>query len=1064
MAGEKHVHWFDLGRFGASLKVVPLSPLRGVALTCLVIEDAAGFGRHVLGREDAPEERPIGQRSWTKDAWWEQARALGFSERTETFDLPGDATRLGHRLYSERTSFTFAELKRLVPGLEQDDYRLMSLDAIVHRPVPAAEMTARWKNFSEQVLRHEAVGVWTPLANPFEKAYAEAQQITALREDRAKAVGMSPLLDDPTTRWFANELDKARYRENALVPFYVDPEAAAADGLALEDLRQVDLPYALPLWVERDGRVIALKDVRHIPELHRLNPSSYVGSVEHAGTGMVVGLLRHAREVEDVYRAEVAQWREWAEAEGPVDLGALKDSVRRAVVAEAELQRRFPAARFGLQGLLEADQKADAPLVIKDLEVWSDDDVRAMWQSARRFVRDGGADDSQRSLNGLLARARQQVADQAREVALQALREVAEKVQSEGGEVEGHVRHEDAGEKIGGARKDFHRRAMAVEDLELMNDYERRSLVVKKNVWPPLDYQAMKDEGVSAQAAVAIKYLKDMIAVEPERGGRWRPEVEGVGREEEYIRAVGLVRDEMSRVKTLDEFARSCLKLFEVARERTTYVYGGTPMQLHLGEKACHLLWDAERTYGSGDNMRTEAVVPAKVRQEIAKRVREGREWEYLIKPTREKSDQEREADAEKSDRERELHRPHLEHVQRIGGQSWRGGRDVDADDLISHFGFRAVEFGNWLPQDERQAVLNMAFDSMCDLADALALPPQAVSFHGRLAVAFGSRGRGGKNAALAHFEPGRTVMNFTRLRGAGTVAHEWFHALDWHLGDGVRYLSEKARPRYDGDPMPKLVRAMRYRLASDEDLLSKAKGEANKCREYAGNWCYLQPREARVEIGAALVTHFEKARVKLYESALRGLAPSSKTGRPVGLTTDGATDLSDQFELRDEAMAAIKALCPVKREFTKVRDKIEGNIVWMLRHMGRWVTIEAARDTGVLLDERMLGGDNSRETRYFEQAKALDAKRSSAYWSTEIEMFARAGAQYVLYELARKGVRSDYLVFGSEEDRYAEHPIGNPNPGSEDRLLLQAHFSALLEDYRLRAVRASTLDAALEP
>lgn len=47
------------------------------------------------------------------------------------------------------------------------------------------------------------------------------------------------------------------------------------------------------------------------------------------------------------------------------------------------------------------------------------------------------------------------------------------------------------------------------------------------------------------------------------------------------------------------------------------------------------------------------------------------------------------------------------------------------------------------------------------------------------LAIAFGSRGVGG---ALAHYEPGRKVLNLTKMRGAGCLAHELGHAFDHYL------------------------------------------------------------------------------------------------------------------------------------------------------------------------------------------------------------------------------------------------------------------------------------------
>ena len=38
----------------------------------------------------------------------------------------------------------------------------------------------------------------------------------------------------------------------------------------------------------------------------------------------------------------------------------------------------------------------------------------------------------------------------------------------------------------------------------------------------------------------------------------------------------------------------------------------------------------------------------------------------------------------------------------------------------------------------------------------------------------------------MAHYEPARNVINLTRLKGAGSLAHEWGHALDYATrGDG---------------------------------------------------------------------------------------------------------------------------------------------------------------------------------------------------------------------------------------------------------------------------------------
>lgn len=120
-------------------------------------------------------------------------------------------------------------------------------------------------------------------------------------------------------------------------------------------------------------------------------------------------------------------------------------------------------------------------------------------------------------------------------------------------------------------------------------------------------------------------------------------------------------------------------------------------------------------------------------------------------------------------------------------------------------FGFRGVQFGNYVEGPRRQSDLNRAYDSLMDMADMLKVPPKALSLNGRLGLAFGARGKGGKNAAAAHYEPGAVAINLTKGNGAGSLAHEWFHSLDNYfgqndvakdgdVGSGGEYMTERHR------------------------------------------------------------------------------------------------------------------------------------------------------------------------------------------------------------------------------------------------------------------------------
>lgn len=129
--------------------------------------------------------------------------------------------------------------------------------------------------------------------------------------------------------------------------------------------------------------------------------------------------------------------------------------------------------------------------------------------------------------------------------------------------------------------------------------------------------------------------------------------------------------------------------------------------------------------------------------------------------------------------------------------QDWRNGRDISStQEFAETFGFRAVEFGNWVKQgaskNERQQAINDSYDALRDLAELLGLDPKALSLNGTLALALGARGGGN---ASAHYEPLKVVINLTKTKGKGSLGHEWWHALDNHFakrrGDNVGYVTQ---------------------------------------------------------------------------------------------------------------------------------------------------------------------------------------------------------------------------------------------------------------------------------
>ncbi len=148
------------------------------------------------------------------------------------------------------------------------------------------------------------------------------------------------------------------------------------------------------------------------------------------------------------------------------------------------------------------------------------------------------------------------------------------------------------------------------------------------------------------------------------------------------------------------------------------------------------------------------------------------------------------------------------------------GGPVIDASTVAAGLsyvggvlGMRGLQWGNSVSDEERQHHLQKAAESFADLTDVLGLPAEMASFGGKLALAIGARGKG---TALAHYEPSDKVINLTRNKGVGSLAHEWGHFLDEMLAGGNgNFLSLTSYTR--GDPRDPVHVAMQtWRRAMD--------------------------------------------------------------------------------------------------------------------------------------------------------------------------------------------------------------------------------------------------------
>jgi len=152
---------------------------------------------------------------------------------------------------------------------------------------------------------------------------------------------------------------------------------------------------------------------------------------------------------------------------------------------------------------------------------------------------------------------------------------------------------------------------------------------------------------------------------------------------------------------------------------------------------------------------------------------------------------------------------PHLSKIERTGSD-YGFFRFSDGNILMSRYGLRGGEFGNYTTSKDRLGGINMAYDAFEDLYKALGISVKDISLGGELAIAFGARGRG---SAMAHYEPVKNVINMTKRRGAGSLAHEWGHAMDAYLGKKLNlhgFMSQSISAANIPESAKELIEAMK--------------------------------------------------------------------------------------------------------------------------------------------------------------------------------------------------------------------------------------------------------------
>lgn len=587
---------------------------------------------------------------------------------------------------------------------------------------------------------------------------------------------------------------------------------------------------------------------------------------------------------------------------------------------------------------------------------------------------------------------------------------------------------DDVGEKIGGARKDdWKDHGLNVHHLDNMTDAEKITHITRDNIWPlhitpgaevknPLVLafckqvrglippRPLKSDAESLQHYVdGIAQIRDGFAHAtdmPEIFAAWEKQVayweafttgensaQGRAIERAIAKQAGryTIRSPLPHKQRLSGLIKKAVKDvlsgFPQSREAHAATFAKTPVEIDPSHSADGGLDHVTQTGIYLDDL-TSGTPSLRLR---ALFMEEGhfaldtpgimaarehvRTWFAAQFPGLVREPEAKEAETKSAD---PWKRTYLDEVVRTG-LDHREGRNVEAQDFMESFGFRAVEFGNWVNQEERQEVINHAYDALMDLAIILGLEKRSISLKGRLALGFGSRGRGG---AAAHYEPGRMVINLTKTSGSGSLAHEWFHGVGHFLAP------DNATDILGREPAPDPAK-------STTDLARYARQKADQAP--------VSP-SLRDQLGKALQALF--------------LIPKDKERAMADLQADIAGAQSDiervqGYNARWQAMGGKKAT-----------RSINNNNRWIAQRVRQ---MEAAQTFLTSLESGDSQPSGFAVTQFYLNAVHKTASGRKSYWARPVELFARAGEAAVHAMLAEQGQRSDYLVTLPHPDAYPQ-------------------------------------------
>jgi hypothetical protein len=601
----------------------------------------------------------------------------------------------------------------------------------------------------------------------------------------------------------------------------------------------------------------------------------------------------------------------------------------------------------------------------------------------------------------------------------------------------------DVGDKVGGARKDDFEKNFKekptlanLDKLEKDNGAVAEKMVTKANLLPKHDFEQEHKNGVDLPTAIMKKLLQDRIAPKPSAK---TPEARKA-----YMASLQKFQRHFEGIKSWDNMKNAIREFSDLARKgergkasmRSLESYVANPNRYSYFNEEHHMeqakagaeakaMMDFEPLGDKFEGFFTDYKKRESSLNTVAKNMQDG--WDKYLNPEAKKPTSKPKDGNKKWERKAEA-----EHL-RTGGKKVSMNKP---EELMKNFGVRGVEFGHWVNDSSGKYHLQRSAEAFHDLADTIGIDPKDVSLNGRLAIAFGARGKG---TALAHYEPDRKVINMTKYGGAGSLAHEWGHAMD-----NILYQYSHGGKESMG-------------LASDD--LDDMGNNDPKLKALYENVMNAISKPAPGDKGATqkVTLDSEAKPMSRYYPEMRRDASSGMSAEEIYKKWSDKINTDHDRYINNAKNSTLRS----PEDKAKQVKKYESARKRELNSLPHYVAKEMKYKNGGYRGEPFkaeieIPTGNSEYLQRMLETQPGKNQNGSHYWSSGSEMFARVFESWVQHKLDKGKRYNNYLVHGTREGNVKAE--GAPFPLGKER----QHMFKAMENLMKHVASKNTLKKAL--